>query len=268
MTDDALQHFENRAGDYEAERRRVVPGYDTFYGTAVAALALGGREIRRVLDLGAGTGLLAAHVAAAHPNVELTLLDGAAGMLDHARETFADRATYVRADLADPLRGSAWDAIVSALAIHHLDDADKRELFARVHARCPVPARVHARWHRAGSSSTPSRCWGRPGSSTTPTTVGTSGGRRSSGPLTLTGAARSRACATTAARRSSTSSPGYAKPASPTPIACGKTTASPYSSRGVRDDRHRQLMLRLAYLGTAAPILPDAQPARVGAFAV
>jgi len=134
MTDDALQHFENRAGDYEAERRRVVPGYDTFYGTAVAALALGGREIRRVLDLGAGTGLLAAHVAAAHPNVELTLLDGAAGMLDHARETFADRATYVRADLADPLRGSAWDAIVSALAIHHLDDADKRELFARVHA--------------------------------------------------------------------------------------------------------------------------------------
>lgn len=134
MTDDALQHFENRADDYEAERRRVVPGYDTFYGTAVAALALGGREIRRVLDLGAGTGLLAAHVAAAHPNVELTLLDGAAGMLDHARETFADRATYVRADLADPLRGSAWDAIVSALAIHHLDDADKRELFTRVHA--------------------------------------------------------------------------------------------------------------------------------------
>lgn len=134
MTSSAVQHFENRAADYEAERRRVVPGYDAFYGTAVAALALAGREMRRVLDLGAGTGLLAAHVAAAHPDVELTLLDGAAGMLDRARETFADRATYVRADLVDPLHGGGSDAIVSALAIHHLDDADKRELFARVHA--------------------------------------------------------------------------------------------------------------------------------------
>lgn len=38
-------------------------------------------------------------------------------------------------DLADPLpTPRPWDAIVSALAIHHLDDAAKRELFARVHA--------------------------------------------------------------------------------------------------------------------------------------
>lgn len=135
MTDDAIRHFESRAAGYEAERRRVVPGYDTFYGAAVGAVALAGREIRRVLDLGAGTGLLAAHIARAHPGVELTLLDGATGMLDRARETFGDDATYVVADLADPLpMGSPWDAVVSALAIHHLDDAGKRELFTRVHA--------------------------------------------------------------------------------------------------------------------------------------
>lgn len=135
MTDGALEHFESRASGYEAERRRVLPGYDAFYKTAVAALALAGREIRRVLDLGAGTGLLAVQVAAAHPGVELTLLDGAAGMLDRARETFGDGAAYVLADLADPLpRGGPWDAIISALAIHHLDDARKRELFTRVHA--------------------------------------------------------------------------------------------------------------------------------------
>lgn len=135
MTDNAVQHFESRAEGYAAERRRVVPGYDAFYETAVAALALAGREIRRVLDLGAGTGLLAAHIAAAHPGAELTLLDGAPGMLDRARETIGDGAAYVLADLADPLPGGGpWDAIVSALAIHHLDDAGKRELFARVHA--------------------------------------------------------------------------------------------------------------------------------------
>jgi tRNA (cmo5U34)-methyltransferase len=138
MTHEAVQHFDSRAPGYEAERRRVVPEYDDFYGTAVEALGLAGREIRRVLDLGAGTGVLDAHVAAAYPGVRLTLLDGASGMLDRARERFGDRATYVVADLADPLPGSGpWDAIVSALAIHHLDDAAKRELFARVHAALP-----------------------------------------------------------------------------------------------------------------------------------
>lgn len=135
MADAAVEHFNDRAATYEAERRRVLPGYDAFYGAAVAALSLSEREIRRVLDLGAGTGLLAAHVARAYPGVELTLLDGAAEMLDRARETFGDGATYVLADLADPLpTPGPWDAVVSGLAIHHLDDAAKRELFARVHA--------------------------------------------------------------------------------------------------------------------------------------
>ena len=59
MTDKAIDHFERFAAGYEAERRRVIPGYDTFYGQAVAALSLAGREIRSVLDLGSGTGLLA-----------------------------------------------------------------------------------------------------------------------------------------------------------------------------------------------------------------
>ncbi len=138
MTHRAVQHFGTRAAVYEQERRRVVPGYDAFYGTAVAALALAGRELRRVLDLGAGTGLLARRIAEAYPSAELTLLDGAPAMLDRARETFGDRAEYVVADFAEPLPGGPWDAIVSALAIHHLPDADKRILFERVH--CALPA--------------------------------------------------------------------------------------------------------------------------------
>lgn len=135
MTDAAVRHFDHRADRYETERRRLVPGYDDFYGAAVAALALAGREIRRVLDLGAGTGLLARQVASAYPGVELVLLDAAPTMLEKAREVLGAGAAYVLADLADPLPADEpWDAIVSALAIHHLDDGAKRRLFARVHA--------------------------------------------------------------------------------------------------------------------------------------
>lgn len=87
-----------------------------------------------MLGLGAGTGLLARQVAQAIPDAELTLLDGAPAMLDEARAVLGDRAHYVVADLADPLPEGPWDAVVSALAIHHLDDTGKSVLFGRLHA--------------------------------------------------------------------------------------------------------------------------------------
>ncbi|HTI32821.1 MAG TPA: methyltransferase, partial [Miltoncostaea sp.] len=69
--------FDAQASTYDHERRILIPPYDAFYGTAVEALDLARRPIRDVLDLGAGTGLLAARVAAAHPDAALTLVDGA-----------------------------------------------------------------------------------------------------------------------------------------------------------------------------------------------
>jgi tRNA (cmo5U34)-methyltransferase len=128
-----LAAFHAHAGAYEEQRRRLVPGYDAFYGAAIEALGLAGRPLRRVLDLGAGTGLLARHVGAAYPDAELTLLDGAAAMLDEARAVLGEQAGYVVADLGGPLPDGPWDAVVSALAIHHLADEDKRSLFARTH---------------------------------------------------------------------------------------------------------------------------------------
>jgi tRNA (cmo5U34)-methyltransferase len=134
MSRGAITQFHGISAEYEAVRRRIVPDYDAFYGTAVEALGLARREIRRVLDLGAGTGLLAGHVLAAYPEAELTLLDGAAGMLEEARATFGERVAYVQADMNEPLPGEEpWDAVVSAVAIHHLGDAGKRALFGRLH---------------------------------------------------------------------------------------------------------------------------------------
>ena len=131
---DTTAVFDAQAGEYDAQRRRLVPGYDAFYGTAVAALDLMGRPAHRVLDLGAGTGALSELVLAARPAAEVTLLDGAPAMLERARDRLGGRARYVAGDLSGPLPPGPWDAVVSALAIHHLDDPGKRALFARVHA--------------------------------------------------------------------------------------------------------------------------------------
>ena len=135
MTDSspAAAAFGRVASHYEAARRRLIPCYDAFYGTVIAATGLTARPPRRILDLGAGTGLLARMVREAHPEAELVLLDGAPAMLEQARAALGDAASYVVADLEDPLPAGPWDVIVSALAIHHLTDAGKRALVARVH---------------------------------------------------------------------------------------------------------------------------------------
>lgn len=127
----ATETFHRHAAGYDGPRRRLIPPFDAFYGTAVAAVPAGAKT---VLDLGAGTGLLAGMVARARPDAALTLLDGAPGMLDQARAELGPTASYVVADLADPLPAGPWCAVVSALAIHHLDDPGKRALFERVHA--------------------------------------------------------------------------------------------------------------------------------------
>jgi len=164
----AAQIFQAQAATYDAPRRRLIPPFDAFYGAAVDALALAGPDVRRVLDLGAGTGLLAGFVHAAHPAARLTLVDGAGAMLERARERLGDAAAeLVVADLADPLPTGPWDGVVSALAIHHLDDPGKRALFARIHDALrpggvfvdaeevdgPAPRLTEAyrAWHEAGA---------------------------------------------------------------------------------------------------------------------
>jgi tRNA (cmo5U34)-methyltransferase len=132
-SDGAVASFDAHAADYTALRRRLVPPYDAFYGAAVDGLSLMPAPPRRVLDLGAGTGLLSAAVLAAHPEAAVELLDGSEPMLTEARERLGAAVTAVHiADMDGPLPAGPFDAVVSALAIHHLDDAAKRRLFARV----------------------------------------------------------------------------------------------------------------------------------------
>jgi tRNA (cmo5U34)-methyltransferase len=163
MSDSAPQIFDRHAADYDAQRRRLIPPFDALYGTAVNALGLLAGPPKRILDLGAGTGLLSRFVAESQPQAALTLLDGAPAMLDQARGALGDRADYVVADLADPLPEGPWCAIVSALAIHHLEHDEQAALLRRIHAALapggifvnaeqvegptPALAEIYADWH-------------------------------------------------------------------------------------------------------------------------
>ena len=127
---DAASVFNSHAAHYEAARNRLIPPFEDFYGAAVEAIKLAGPDVRQVIDLGAGTGMLSAFVRDAFPDAHVTLFDGASLMLDKARETLGEeRVTYIEGDLNGDLPTGPWDAVVSALAIHHMTDDGKRHVY-------------------------------------------------------------------------------------------------------------------------------------------
>ena len=127
--------FTAHARDYDALRRRLVPCFDAFYGAALDRIADWGVPPQaRVLDLGAGTGLVAAMVKERWPATSVHLVDVSEGMLAEAQARLqgASGASFEVADYATAPLGGGWDLAVSALSIHHLEDAAKRALFARI----------------------------------------------------------------------------------------------------------------------------------------
>lgn len=121
------------ATTYDSERRRLVPCFDEFYGSAVEVVARSCPSTPNILDLGAGTGILSFAILQRLQAGTLTLLDSSAQMLERAeaRLTRWQPKTIVQPLTAELPRGP-FDAVVSALAIHHLSDEDKRALYSRI----------------------------------------------------------------------------------------------------------------------------------------
>ena len=142
MTVGAL--FGEAARDYDRVRRQLVPGFERFYGAVLESIPFEEEREIRVLDLGAGTGLLSAMVAGRFPRSRVTLVDLSVEMLRVARRRLTGEKgrfefrtmDYARKPL--PRTEGGYDVVVSALSVHHLTHGDKRELFEKVHRALAV----------------------------------------------------------------------------------------------------------------------------------
>jgi tRNA (cmo5U34)-methyltransferase len=103
-----------------------LPLYRELQDATIAAIPF---APARVLELGVGTGETTRRLLEKFPDSDVTGLDGTPAMVFHARELGID----VRLGrMEDPLPDGPWDLVISVLAVHHLDDDSKRDLFRRV----------------------------------------------------------------------------------------------------------------------------------------
>jgi L-threonylcarbamoyladenylate synthase len=123
-------HFD--PDSYEAEIRSEVRAYDRLQRELVAASGTGAR---RILELGTGTGVTAAALLARHEHAVLVGIDVSEAMLAAARERLAGERVELRVGrLEQALPDGPFDLIASALAVHHLNGAQKAALFHRIRA--------------------------------------------------------------------------------------------------------------------------------------
>jgi trans-aconitate methyltransferase len=131
---------------------REIPHREIAEEMLLAALP---QRVERCVDLGTGDGRLLALVGTRFPAAEAIGLDSSAAMLERAKERFdgSPKVELRDHDLRAPLpEVGAAEVVVSGLAIHHLEDARKRELFGEVH-RLLSPGGVFANLDLVRSAS-------------------------------------------------------------------------------------------------------------------
>jgi cyclopropane fatty-acyl-phospholipid synthase-like methyltransferase len=122
------------------ERSLLIPDRQRQLEVLLRVLRFAPREPGRVLDLGAGDGILLATALEAYPKATGVAVDFSPLMLDQARQRlakFGQRAATVEADLQGPdwqtsVQGP-FDAVLSGFAIHHLTHERKRALYRGIY---------------------------------------------------------------------------------------------------------------------------------------
>ena len=128
--------FDKAAEKYDRDRRMLIPCFDDFYASILELIPFPLDAPRRVLDLGAGTGILSAFIAEAFPRARITAADFSENMLGQARRRFAsqpERVELVLLDYAKDELPRDFDAVVSAMSIHHLAEPEKRTLYGKIY---------------------------------------------------------------------------------------------------------------------------------------
>lgn len=136
-TDAVLKRFNEVAESYDDQRRYFIPCFDDYYKTSTSFLARCRMDIRSILDLGAGTGLLSKYLLDNYPEARFSLVDVSDKMLEIAKQRFTSMKNFefIVSDYSKELPSATYDLIASALSIHHLNADEKTRLYSSIYNR-------------------------------------------------------------------------------------------------------------------------------------
>ena len=125
-------HLGIRLHGYDAQIRTFIPHYEEMLDAAAGALRALLRLRLVIVDLGIGSGALAARCLEVVPAARVVGIDSDAGMLALAQKRLGPRLTPLPGDFLEvPL--PRCDAIVASLALHHIPTRRRKATF---YARC------------------------------------------------------------------------------------------------------------------------------------
>ncbi len=133
------KQFNLIAEEYDSKRKKFIPCFDDFYNETTKFITANINAPERIIDLGAGTGLLTYFWYKQFPESEYLLTDIADDMLNVARKRFSNirNISYLAENYIYKLPDIMFDTVISALSIHHLEYADKIKLFSRLYDKLP-----------------------------------------------------------------------------------------------------------------------------------
>ena len=133
------EQFNKVAAEYDKNRKKFIPCFDDFYINSTNFISSNISKPNGIIDLGAGTGLLSYYWYQHYSNAQFILVDIAEEMLNVARKRFdgIENITYQTMDYIDKFPNNAFDTVISALSIHHLEDGEKQKLFFRIYDSLP-----------------------------------------------------------------------------------------------------------------------------------
>lgn len=121
---------------FDEHIRLIVPRYEELHDAVLRSIPPDLPEDLQILELGCGTGELTKRLCERFPKARIIALDYSARMLAVCREKlkeFGDRVQLIEGDFATVPFPPGCDVVISTLAIHHLTDPQKLELFQKIH---------------------------------------------------------------------------------------------------------------------------------------
>ena len=135
MSEQVAEFFGERAESYDEFIPRVVPSYHECNELMLDLIPHAPATPLRILDVGAGTGVLSALVLERFSNASLVAVDLSDQMLATCAEKLAPwkgRLELRHGAFPETDIGDGYDLVVSSLTLHHLSHADKRAGFAKL----------------------------------------------------------------------------------------------------------------------------------------